>query len=103
MELLKIQDLALHNYYIICEVIDDQMDNIKLNSLRDHRIDQWWQRYDDNCMLVKVMRCWWQKNHNSDIFLFVGEIKNHDCYLNFINSGKWLILNVGDMTWYQTP
>ena len=33
MELLKIQDLALHNYYIICEVIDDQMDNIKPYSL----------------------------------------------------------------------
>ena len=29
MELSTIQDLALHNYYIICEVIDDQMDNLK--------------------------------------------------------------------------
>ena len=49
MELLKIQDLALHNNYIICEVIDDQMDNIKPYSLRHHRVD-------DNVMMITV--CW---------------------------------------------
>ena len=54
MELSRIEDIALHNYYIIYEVIEDQMDNIKLNSLRDHRVDQRWQRYDDDCMLVKM-------------------------------------------------
>ena len=40
MELSRIQDIALHNYYIIYEVIKDQMDNIKLDSLRDRRVDQ---------------------------------------------------------------
>ena len=75
MELSRIQDIALHNYYIIYEVIEDQMDNIRPNgsySFSDHHVD-------NNVILITV--CWWQfldvgdkKIHYSDIFLFFGDM-----------------------------
>ena len=37
MELSRIQDIALRNYYIIYEVIDDQMDDIKPFSLANKK------------------------------------------------------------------
>jgi len=95
MELSRIQNTALHNYYIMFEVIDDQMGNIKPFSLRDHHVD-------NNVILITV--CWWQVlDVGYKKFIIVTYFCSSVICHNFMHSGKWLFLNVGDMTWYQSP